>query len=924
MTINQCWRATWRAGFLLLLPLALAAQVATVPGTGRLIGKILEGEHGASIGGATVFLVGTSIRGTTTVDGRFTLRNVPAGTVSLRALMIGFAPKTVTGVVVKAGGITEQNLVLNAQTVQLQEITVAARAETGTVNAAIDEQRTSVGIVNGISAEQMAKSPDGDASASMQRLSGATVEDGHTLNMRGLGDRYTTASLDGARIPSPEPERRTVPFDLFPSAQIEAITTQKTFTPDQPGDFSGGAVNIKMKDFTGQRNLTFSVSSGLNASVTGKALDFAPTTARDWLAFGSSARAVPSLVSSTNFRQALTGAQTNALINSFRNTWSAHEANGRPNSGFGLSLGGSLPGPKNGIGYLIAGNYSYAQETRTDETRAQAQAASVAGGDVTPVDQYRGSTARASAQWGGIANLGMAFGASSKLSLHNMYNRTMDNEGRYETGLSDKLGYPLQIERLRYVERSIYSSQLSLHQELGTLGLVDATVTYSGVARKEPDRSEIVYETSTGQPAWLGFSNEAAVRTFGNLTEHATQGDLNWQINLGASASPSVLRLGGLYRTTDRNADNRAYSITLLAPLSGSDQYLAPEQLFDGRFTADPDTPRFAISPTSAGGSYSASDRLAAGFAMLTKQVAASVELTGGVRVEHSDIAVASLSATLEPTLTTPHYTDLLPSLAATVRLNNRVNLRLSASQTLSRPEYRELSPITYREVLGQDNIRGNASLKRALIQNYDVRYEFYPTPAEVLSVAAFVKEFSNPVERIYQGTSDQHLVTFVNARGAHNYGVELEGRKRMGFLAPTLNTLTASANLTLMKSRISIDPASGSLTNDNRKMVGQAPYVLNAGLTWSHPTSEASATLLFNRVGERISDAGEIPLPDVVEASRSVVDASVLLPLFNTLRARVDGKNLLDAPYRRTQGAVVRESYRAGRVFSIGFTWSQ
>jgi TonB-dependent receptor len=309
---------------------------------------------------------------------------------------------------------------------------------------------------------------------------------------------------------------------------------------------------------------------------------------------------------------------------------------------------------------------------------------------------------------------------------------------------------------------------------------------------------------------------------------------------------------------------------------------------------------------------------------MFTRQLGSSLELIGGVRVEHSEVEVASLSSAQEPSLANPRYTDLLPSLAATWRLNERTNLRVSASQTLSRPEYRELSPITYREVLGQDNIRGNANLTRALIQNYDVRWEFYPTRAEVLSVAGFVKEFSNPVERIYQGTSDQHVVTFVNAKGAHNYGLELEARKSMAFLGESLRNLTVFSNLTLMKSRISLDPTSGSLTHADRKMVGQAPYVVNAGMTWAHPTSEASATLLFNRVGERISDAGEIPLPDVIEQPRNVLDASLLLPLFSTLKVRVDGKNLLDAPYRRTQGAVVREAYRAGRIVSVGFSWSQ
>ncbi len=193
-----------------------------------------------------------------------------------------------------------------------------------------------------------------------------------------------------------------------------------------------------------------------------------------------------------------------------------------------------------------------------------------------------------------------------------------------------------------------------------------------------------------------------------------------------------------------------------------------------------------------------------------------------------------------------------------------------------------------------------------------------------MVSIALFAKHFSDPIERVYTGTSGTRIITYVNAKGADNYGVELEVRKGLDVLGARLQPFTAFANATVMKSKIRIDLAGGSVTNAERKMVGQAPYVLNAGLTWKHPSANASATLLFNRVGERISEAGEIPLPDVIEQPRNVLDASVAFPLFGGLSGRADVKNLLDAPYRITQGAVVREGYRAGRIFSIGFSWRQ
>jgi len=910
-----------------LFPVAIAllgsAPAAAQGQTGKIVGKVVDGDAAVPLAGARVVVVGTELSTTTKVDGRYALSNVPAGIVTLRVAMIGYGPKSVTNVVVKAGDVTTQDISLGGQATQLEELSVTAEVEQGSVNSALDEQRYSVAIVNGISAEQIARSPDGDAAAALQRMSGATIQDGKYLNMRGLGDRYTQASLNGARIPSPEPERKVVPLDLFPSGLIEDITTSKTFTPDQAGDFSGGAVNIKTKEFPGRRYTAFSVSAGFNDAVTGKNSFFAPATGRDWVALGASPRALPSSFAQVDFSQPLSQTQTNTLVNSFRNVWSARQRSGSPNGGFGMSLGGTLPTGGTGLSYLLSGSYAYTQEVRADQIRANALPSSTAGGTATEVDRYDGRTGRNSALWGGIANFSLNVGAHSKISLNNTYNRTMDNEGRFETGTSENLALPLQVQRLRYVERNIYASQLGVHQELADRHFLDLGFTASGISRKEPDRSEVVYETSTGSPTWFGFSNEAAVRTFADLNEHSSEGSASWQFRFGSTPGNRFVQIGGLYRSTTRDAANQAYSISLLRPLNQADRALTPEELFDGRFTQG-SADNFRISPVTQGGSYDASDRLSAGYGMLTLELGKSLELVSGARVEHSTVRVSSLSTAGEPSLTTPSYTDVLPSLALNFRAGENTNLRLSATQTLSRPEYRELSPILFREVIGGDNVKGNPDLKRALIRNFDLRWEWYPRGGEVLSVALFAKKFTDPIERVYTGTSGTRVITYVNAKGADNYGVELEARKGLDALGAGLRPFTVFANATIMKSKIRIDPDAGAVTNSERKMVGQAPYVLNAGLTWRHPSADASATLLFNRVGERISEAGETPLPDVIEQPRNVLDASVAFPLFGGLSGRADAKNLLDAPYRITQGGVVRDGYRAGRVFSIGFSWKQ
>ncbi|HLM66537.1 MAG TPA: TonB-dependent receptor, partial [Longimicrobium sp.] len=270
----------------------------------------------------------------------------------------------------------------------------------------------------------------------------------------------------------------------------------------------------------------------------------------------------------------------------------------------------------------------------------------------------------------------------------------------------------------------------------------------------------------------------------------------------------------------------------------------------------------------------------------------------------------------------TPEYTDVLPSLALNVSLSPRQNLRFSASQTLARPEYREVAPIVFRDVIGTEAVRGNPDLRRALIQNFDARYELYPRGGEVMSLGVFAKRFQDPIERVFLATSGTPLVTFVNARSALVYGMEAEVRRDLDGVAEWLRPVTVFGNLTLVHSEIEIGDSLSSRINDERAIVGQSPYVVNLGVTYALVDRRMSGTLLFNRFGERIVSAAEAPLPDVYERARSSLDLSLRLPLMRGTGVRVDARNLLDAPFQVTQGSVVRESYRAGRTFTVGLNW--
>lgn len=909
--------------FLLLaltaLPLSLYAQTDSTSagsGTGRIVGKIVDARTGQGLTDVAIQIVGTTTGTGSGLEGRYALGNVAAGTVTLHIRRLGFAPKTVTGIALAPGETIQQDVALEPVTVSLETQVVTASVERGSVTAALDKQRTATGVVNSVTREQISRSPDSDAAQAVQRVSGVTVQDGKYVFVRGLGERYTTTSLNGARIPSPEPERKVVPLDLFPSALIQTVTTSKNFTADQPGDFSGAQVDIRTREFPLGRESEVSTSFGYNLDARGRPLVAAPTLSRDWLGIAGSERQLPGELAKP-IPQQPSQTTVNSIVQSFRNAWSPLSREGAPNRSMTLTTGGSTPfGAASQAGYVAALSYSYNQELRSREVRAYAEPT----GGTTEVDRFEGSTGRASVLWGGIANLSLNLGTVTRVSLNNTYNHTADNEARRESGFSENLGTRLLINRLRFVERTVRSNQIAAERQFGSRQRLSLSFTNSHVKRSEPDRSEFVQvEGAPGElPYWLD-ATEGAVRTFGRLTESSNTTALDYALQFGPADNQHELKVGGLHRYTERVARNQVFSIQ--APsLTLDERRLSPEEIFDGRFAGEADAV-FRVVPLSQGGSYGALDELGAGYATVEWALGNRYRLITGARLERSSTIVAA-----EPTVgarvrINPLYTDVLPSVLLNVKLTERQNMRLSATRTLSRPEYRELAEVQYRDVIGGENVIGNPDLKRTLISNFDARWEWYPRSGEVFSIGLFTKRFDKPIERVFLATSGTRIVTFLNADRADNIGLELDARIGLSGIADALEPVTVFSNLTLMNSKVHLGNDPG-VAQENRPMVGQAPSVVNAGLTFAPLGKGFSTTVLYNRVGRRIVSASQRPLPVTYEEARSVLDMAMRVPLFGTLSAKLDARNLLDQPYRQTQGTVTRESYYSGRVYTVGLTW--
>lgn len=921
--VHELFRAARRAMLAITVavvpavtPSSVAAQDA---GTGKITGRIVDASTGQPITAAQIQVVGTQFGTQSGVDGRYILLRVPSGTVTLQVRRIGYGAKSITGLMLPANGTLEQDISLKSAELQLAAVTTTANKEKGSVNDALNAQKNATNAVNSVTAEQIAKSPDSDAAQAAQRVSGVTVQDGKYLQVRGLGERYTTASLNGARIPSPEPERKVVPLDLFPAGLLQEVTTTKTFTPDQPGDFAGANVNIRTREFPARRQVTYSSSFGANTGVFGKNLPFAPRAGGELVGFAMSNRRIPSAIAGTNFMGSVTQSQYNLMALQQRNVWNATPRAGGLNGSFGASTGGNTILGKR-IGYVLSGNYGYSEEARLNERYAVGNQGP--NNTVVPLTQVAGQTGRSSIQWGGIANLSTMVGKANRLSLNTTMTRSADNEARMDRGYDENLNDSIMRTTLRYVERGVATANLQGEHQLGERNKTAWSVTYGNTTRKEPDRSDIVYSRDASGRYSLLSSLDGARRLYFDLTEDNTTAQFDHTLNIGAVSKQNAIKFGGYFRTTERSAGAPIYSFISRANESVRSE--SPSVIF-GEAQACASCSSINVQPIGQAGSYTADDRTVAVYAMTDWGLGSRVRVITGARFEQARINVLSSTQGGFTAAAKLDNGDLLPSLLVNTKLTESQNLRFGITRTLARPEYRELAPVTFRDVLGGVSVTGNDKLVRALIDNLDLRWELFPNPGEVVSVGVFAKQFDRPIERLESATSGAYQARFQNAIEATNYGVELEVRKQMGFLGNWAAPFTAFTNATLMRSKVSLDTMQLiSVTDKTRRLVGQAPYVFNAGLTYSNMSGSTNATILYNVVGERIFAAGVAPLPNIVEMPRHVVDLALRFPVMGSLSGRIDARNLLDARYRFMQGNLEREGFNAGRSLSVGFSWRQ
>ncbi len=830
-----------------------------------------------------------------------------------------------------------------------------------TVASVLEERKLAVVAQDAISSEQIAKSGSSDAAAVVSKVAGASIVEGKFVVVRGLSDRYNTTTLNGADIPTADPYRKAAQLDLIPSTMVDRIVVNKTFTPDQPGGFAGGAVNVVTKSFPARPILTLSLGGEYNtqASLNDRFLSY-DGGSTDWLGIDDGTRALPSslengppgLPPSAGFsgrpprpdtpqRAAERRAQADAVVaalNAFNSQQFTPVRSTAPlNHNFSLAAGDTLL--LFGQPFGVFGGLSYKREFNFYEDGVSARY----NNNLLLTKHWSDTKATELVSWGAAVNLAWQPFEHHEIGFSFLHNQNSENIGRRRLGEDLTTGSPgdvSDLSTLQFIERQLHTFQLKGRDAFPDLldARLDWLAAFSNTSQDEPDLRYFNYFHSPDGSAFVFNNNSPEPRLPTRYFRKLEEDNFNAKADLAVPVDlwdglVGELKTGVFTSNSERTYKERTFTYNGNA---GFTDPLDPNTFLPGNLYYNTTTTtrgtnyQFVRYLTSELGnsSYRGQQDIHAFYAMATVPVAKSLRLVGGVRFESTDLRISSDSAAVGGANAVIQQTDLLPAAGVICDLRSNLTLRLSFSQTITRPTYREIAAVRSYDLPTDTLLDGNPNLQITAIKNYDARLEWFPRPGEVFAASVFYKDLTQPIEK-YSQNQEGTILTYINRDAAKLYGVELEARKSLDFLDPLLSGFSLGMNLSIIKSEVKVTDIErnnkGRFATDTRPLYDQSPYILNADFNYDNPWLGTSVTLTYSLAGERIFFVNPSG-PDIYEHPPTTLDLVISQRLTPHLRLKFSAKNLLDPAYQVTYDKRPDEnvytSYKRGRTFGVSLAY--
>lgn len=953
----------------------------------QIVGTVVDATNGEPLISATVYVRETEQGAVTDLDGNFSIRDIAPGTYTLQFSYVSYATKVITDVEVEEGESLRLDISLEPASTEMEDVVVTADAILDNEAGLLRQRQKSISFSDAISAESISSSGAGDAAAAMKKVVGASVVDGKYVFIRGLGDRYTGTQLNGSNLPSADPNRKSFQMDLFPSNLIENITTSKTFTPDKPGNFSGGLVNVTTKDFPEGLNFNLSYSTEINTQSSFDNILLGNSSSTDFLGFDNGRREMPGILKEiiSNPERSIPGrldarrdtelAQTlDEVSRSFNNEMEAGDEFVPMNQSLSFSVGDLLQVGGNDFGYNASINYSQSYTAYSNGRQARFELSGNdpnAAGDLTPELDLVDSKGVQNVDVGGLLNLSYKLSSNHRISSTLIRTQSGSNEGRFLAGSNpEEIGSTrpiFQSRTIRYVERSLSSAQLKGKSHFPNV--LNATVEWGGSisrnTQEEPDarffQSEVrINEFPNGVVDTTYQVNSSGgrippIRFFRDLEEDAQNLNLDVSIPFNTHTNQKGnFKFGGSINSTSRTFrefrfeyDLASLDVTNFGEVKGNaNEFFETVGIVGTSDNGQPLLGHTISNRTELRNNYDAESDINAAYGMLELPLFNRLKFIGGARLEQTNIKTVSKDTT-SPVGELDNL-DLLPSLNLIYTLSDDMNLRAAFTKTLARPTFRELAPYTSFNFIGDFLFQGSADLKRTLVSNYDVRWEWFMSPGEVLAVSGFYKNFENPLERAINISLGNNTISIQNVDQATVYGLEFELRKQLGFISEAFEPFMVSTNLSLIQSEVDIprielferlnlnDDAPQSVQDSTiaaapdrlktRELNGQSPYTFNLDVSYQNPELGFNAALNWNKFGDRLETVRRGLNPNIYERSYSTLNLVMNKDLGSRFNLNVSAENILNPDVETSQELngidFVNTSNKLGRRFKIGISY--
>lgn len=882
----------------------LAFPVYAYNQTGTIKGRILDAKTNEPLIGASVLVEGTTNGAAADLDGNYVIRNVGAGTYTLIASYIAYQNEIRTGIVVGGNNEITVDFLLNLDDISLQEVEVVARTNRESENILLMEQRQALVATQSVGARELSRKGIGDAQSAVAQVSGISRQEGvKNVFVRGLGDRYNVTLLNGFAIPSEDPEYKNIALEFFGTDVIQNISVNKVFSGSDYSDVGGASINITSRELIGDYALGIDLSGGFNTSTLGR--DFLRQDGSGYFGFAHTERPANNQFG-------------------FQNSLDPKVVSLPLNHSYGFSGGKLLRLGENSLSFFIVASYN------TDYSYTEEQVRKSSTNGEVKQDQKGDKYSQ---------NISQLLLGNATYDIHHKHNLQYNfmlvhandqyvseykgfNYERHQDS-PDFLGF---LRRQQSNDNLLVVNQLMSEWELSKPLKLSAGASYNSVKGLEPDRREN-YLSQQGDGTYVLTGSNRQRRFFSTLQNRDMNVKmvLTYKLKDGFNSGNSMLKVGYNGRFADDKFESIEYNFGAIGgiyPIENLklDDLYNEQNMKEGRFTMT----------LGSSNTYHVTKYIHSGFGEASYQLLADLTGNAGFRIDVVDMTVEYNVEHVSPGKIPLRKNYFLPSVNLKYDLNGKNSIRLGLNKTYTLPQSKEISPYQYVNVTFTS--QGNPNLQPSDNYNADLKWDYYISPSELLSITGFYKYIANPIGRVDQGNS-AGLLTYDNI-GDHALvgGVEFELRKnifnRFNTQTDQMNRLSAGLNASYIYTNLELNILNTSPRNSG--LEGASPFLLNVDLSYNYTQKERSliASLIFNYFSSRIHTIGAGGYNDIMEEGVATLDFAASYKFNRHFSLKAKASNLLNPAYRLTRKSsssaenLVLNEFKKGQNMSLGISY--